>query len=249
VSWARLDDAYCDHPKVLRAWNRSPHAIGLHAMAITYCARHQTDGRIPIEWLEQKMPNKRDRTAALGVLVDCALLELHDGEYVVHDFLDYNASNEDIAAATAELSAKRSAAGKRGARARWQTDGKPMANANGTPVAKLSAVPIAENASHPIPSHTNPPSPPAGGRQRDRAQYDDDVANYATSLLPDEPAAAATAAVRAALSLLQHSGLTLSEDGVRAEAVYWLGKDTTGLPEDQRERHRELARRDAGDIA
>lgn len=91
MSWAKFDDRYDDGRKVKRAWRRHPRAVGLHAMAITYCARHETDGLVDPEWLEEKIPGKGERDKVLSVLVDVGLFEPgEDGEYRVHDYLDYN---------------------------------------------------------------------------------------------------------------------------------------------------------------
>lgn len=42
--WARLDDDFCDHPKVVAVGNA---AAGLFARLVSYCARHLTDGHVP----------------------------------------------------------------------------------------------------------------------------------------------------------------------------------------------------------
>ena len=44
MSWARLDDGFHDHPKIVATSNG---AVGLYCKALTYCTRHLTDGVIP----------------------------------------------------------------------------------------------------------------------------------------------------------------------------------------------------------
>jgi len=97
VTWAKFDDLYDDNPKVKRAWRRSRAAVGLHVMAITYSARHETDGIVDVEWLEEKVPQAKEREEVVRVLVECGLLEAVDGEsFVVHDYLKFNPSREQI---------------------------------------------------------------------------------------------------------------------------------------------------------
>ncbi len=97
MSWAKLDDRYDDNRKVKRAWRKDRAAVGLHAMAITYCSRHRTDGVVDIEWLEDRLPASRERNKTLGVLVELGLFEPLDGgeHWYVHDYLDYNPSRQD----------------------------------------------------------------------------------------------------------------------------------------------------------
>jgi hypothetical protein len=150
VSWARLDDSYSEHPKVLRAWQRDARAVGLHAQAIAYAARYGTDGRIPYEWLEQKIPSAAHRRRALQVLVDTGLFDVDErGNVFIHDFLDYNGSSEER---SAQISRARSEAGRRGAAARWQRDpepSEPMANANSKPMANANGKTERQNAPDP----------------------------------------------------------------------------------------------------
>lgn len=95
MSWAKLDDRYDDNRKIKRAWKRNPRAVGLHAMAITYSSRHNTDGRIDIDWLEDRIPKQSDRDKTIAVLVDTGLFDVIDDEtWQVHDYLEYNASKE-----------------------------------------------------------------------------------------------------------------------------------------------------------
>ena len=96
VSWARFDDRYHDNRKVKRAWRRHPRAVGLHAMAVTYCAMHETDGVVDAEWLEEKLPSKSERDKVLNALTSVGLFEeLEAGDFRVHDFLEYNHSREE----------------------------------------------------------------------------------------------------------------------------------------------------------
>lgn len=97
MPYAHFDDRYDDNLKLKRAWKRSPAVVGLHAMAITYCSRHNTDGTLPVDWIDEKLtllPVKpRERTRILEVALELNLLERVDEEtYRVHDFLEWNRS-------------------------------------------------------------------------------------------------------------------------------------------------------------
>jgi hypothetical protein len=135
MSWAKFDDRYHDNPKVKLAWRAHPRAVGLHSMAITYCAMHETDGLVDPMWLEERLPNKRERTNVLTALVGAGLFaEAPNGYFIVNDYLEYNPSRAESEAKRAD----KSAAGKKGAAARWgrEPDGSSHStshsNGNGT---------------------------------------------------------------------------------------------------------------------
>ena len=100
MPYARFDDRWDDHKKVKRACRREPIAALMHAFAITYCNRHNTDGVVDSEWIDEKFtlfglkPSRR--AAVLVVMLDpCHPLfeRVDDTEtYVVHDYLDWNLS-------------------------------------------------------------------------------------------------------------------------------------------------------------
>jgi hypothetical protein len=117
VPWARFDDRYDDSKKLKRAWKACRAAVGLHAMAITYCARHHTDGVVDLEWIEEKLPKAGERKKALDALVVAGLfLPSPDGDaFVVNDYLEYNPSRAEIEAKRAQ----KAAAAKKAAEARW----------------------------------------------------------------------------------------------------------------------------------
>lgn len=115
MSYAKVDDLYDDRRKIKRAWRAfPPNPVGLHAMAITYCQRHKLDGRVPDDWIEELLPAKRLRDQILSGMVEFKLFDFaphEDGNYVVHDFLDYNES--------AAERKRRSEQAKEAARERW----------------------------------------------------------------------------------------------------------------------------------
>lgn len=97
MAWAKLDDRYDDNPKIKRAWKRHPAAVGLHTMAVTYCCRHELDGVVDMEWIEEKLPVKRERDLVCDSLVEIGLFEERPGGFMVRNFLEFNPSKQALA--------------------------------------------------------------------------------------------------------------------------------------------------------
>lgn len=101
MSWAKLSDDYHDNPKMVALGLT---ATGLHARAVAYCAKHETDGKVPKAWvagqLSELKPVERRRT--LQALLDNNALSENGVAYVVNDYLDYNPSKADLEARRAE---------------------------------------------------------------------------------------------------------------------------------------------------
>ena len=134
MGWAKLDDRFTEHPKVV---GLSAQAVRLHVWGIVYCARNRTDGLIPAV-----MPRSWGHTAKhVGELVKGHLWEEVDGGYQVHDYLHYNPSRASIQEREKQLSGARSTAGKRGAAARWQQNGRAGGNADGKPPRQIDGTP------------------------------------------------------------------------------------------------------------
>lgn len=97
MSWAKFDDRYHQNRKVRAAWRASRAAVGLHAMAITYCAGHETDGLVDHLWIEERLPAAKEREVVLRALTDAGLF--HDqgnGSYLVNDYLSFNPSRAEL---------------------------------------------------------------------------------------------------------------------------------------------------------
>jgi hypothetical protein len=93
MGWAKFDDAYHDNPKMLTIGLLG---TGLHARAITYCSRHETDGYVPAAWVDSQLAELRpaDRRRVLEALVVNNAFEQRNGGYLVHDYLKFNPSRE-----------------------------------------------------------------------------------------------------------------------------------------------------------
>jgi len=151
--WAKIDDRFHEHRKVRRAWHACPAAVGLHVLALAYCSCHGTNGYVDPEFVAERLPRSKDRTAAVDALTAAGMwMEDDRGGWWMHDFLDYNPAGVDAEAARARISELRSAAGKKGAAARWSqmANGKP----DGKPVAKRCQP--ARQTDGPVPVPDNP---------------------------------------------------------------------------------------------
>lgn len=93
MAWARLDDGFYDHPKILALWGESPAAVGLHVRCLAYATKHLTDGVLP-EPVVRAMGADNEM---LGALVNAGLwYELEGGQFGLHDFLDWNPSRDEV---------------------------------------------------------------------------------------------------------------------------------------------------------
>ena len=113
MSWAKLDDRFHDNRKVRRAWLVCPASVGLYALALTYCAGHETDGRVDEEFVAATVPKPRDRDRMVAALLDAGLWQANGQGWIVNDYLDFNPSHDAL---NARREAKREA-GRRGGRA------------------------------------------------------------------------------------------------------------------------------------
>ena len=124
-----LDDGFPDHPKVD---GLTDSAFRLHVSGLFYASKQLTDGHIPAHRVPRLVPRFRPRTAA--ELVERGLWVPTDDGYLIHDYLDWNRSRAQVETDREHKKAVRSAAGRKGAQARWHptvVDGKSHSNGNG----------------------------------------------------------------------------------------------------------------------
>jgi len=105
--WAKLDDQYADHPKIVRV---GPLGMALHTAATCYCARYLTDGFIPSAMIARLINLDGIFIANNGVtnpvtheeltikLTEIGLFDEVPGGYMVHDYLEYNPPAEQVKA-------------------------------------------------------------------------------------------------------------------------------------------------------
>lgn len=111
MSWGRIDDRLDDSPKFAGI---DPAAAGLWLLCQPQALR-RSDGFVP-----QGVPERftgRASKRLIAILVARGLWDETEGGWIYHDFDEYS-----------KLHGKRAQAGSKGAKSRWQTDGKPMAN-------------------------------------------------------------------------------------------------------------------------
>lgn len=90
MPWIRFEDNFPEHPKVLAL---SDGAFRLHVQAIAYCSRQLTDGHVSIAAVESLTRRSSRLTAEL---IRARLWEPVDDGYLIHDYLEYQPSRDDI---------------------------------------------------------------------------------------------------------------------------------------------------------
>ena len=92
VSWAKLDDGFWMHPKVVMAGNE---AVGIFARCLSYCGAYLTDGRVPEPVALSIAGGKRplDNVVSVGLLD-----RLESGDLYVRDYAHYNPLRDEIEA-------------------------------------------------------------------------------------------------------------------------------------------------------
>lgn len=90
MSWLRVDAGFWKHPKVQDV-ELAP--IGLHVLALSYCADNLTDGLVPEGWVRRQAFGD---LALAQALVDAGLWESDPHGFRVHDYLDYNPSRAAV---------------------------------------------------------------------------------------------------------------------------------------------------------
>lgn len=101
MAWARLDDGFPEHPKVLAV---GPFGLTVFVRALCYSARNLTDGFIPnAATASFTVDFARTSRAAHAVdwpsrLVAAGLWDEAPGGYRIHDYLAYNPSKEKVLA-------------------------------------------------------------------------------------------------------------------------------------------------------
>jgi hypothetical protein len=196
MAWVKLDDAFLDHPKFLRV---GPLATLLHVAAIAWCNRNLTDGVIPraqparlVAWhlvndeLDPEVVGKLDvesPAVAWGCLIQGLLaarlwLEREDGDYEIHDYLDFQPSREQV---LSERAAARER--KRRSRAKSQ-EASQDGHGDVTDTSRAGHTPSRTR------TPTTPHKPPKGGnRKRDKQLEKDDLRLLAARLYPGQPEA------------------------------------------------------------
>ena len=102
MPWAKLDDQFTDHPKILAA---GPLAGWLFICGLCYASRYLTDGYIPLVQV-RKLADLENAAELAERLVESGLWARMDDGYMIHDYLEYNPSRLQVLAAR-EANARR----------------------------------------------------------------------------------------------------------------------------------------------
>ncbi len=95
MSWAKLDDQFFAHPKII---NLSKDAKLLQLAAITYCAGQLTDGLVTPGAVRMICAQVDVEAASIQELLAAGVWDVDGKNYRVHDYLDYNPSGEQVRA-------------------------------------------------------------------------------------------------------------------------------------------------------
>ena len=122
MPWVKVDAGLHQHPKVMAA---GLDGVGLYVLALTYCGDYLTDGFVPKAWVRmhasarvaQKVTDAGLwRPVAAGEQLNGSGLVARGDGFYVPDFTEWNHSKAEVEA----FRAKKAAAGRKGAEARWQ---------------------------------------------------------------------------------------------------------------------------------
>lgn len=129
MSWVRVDDHFYDHAK----WATAPgDSIALWLAAMAWCNRNDSyDGFIPANKLAGLVNIRNSKRTAADLCERVAFEKQGDG-YLIHDYAEYQQNDK-----VRQIRDARSAAGRKGARARWGKNGTEIAN----PIANEKQVP------------------------------------------------------------------------------------------------------------
>lgn len=97
MAWIRLDDGLPQHPKIAKA---GPEAAWLYVASLCYCNRYLTNGLIPQNIVPKltAFPEAIAYQFAKTLVELCLWVAREDGDFEVHDYLEYQESKEHILA-------------------------------------------------------------------------------------------------------------------------------------------------------
>ena len=123
--FARLALDYFDHPKIM---SLSAEAIVAHLEMIVYSRKYGTDGAIPMRFAMRFASDVLNELANNDPEKPSIILN-DDGSVTIHGYSDMQETSEQIE----ERRQVRRAAGRTGAKARWQKDSKSHSKSHGKP--------------------------------------------------------------------------------------------------------------------
>lgn len=143
MSWAKFDDAFWSHPKVVRAGNE---AVGAFVRMVCYCSQYLTDGAVPAATAREIA-----RPKVLERLVEVGLLEVDGDGFRVHGYLERNPSRLQVEAERAAKTQRQN---------RWREtraqEPKTAPNAGNVPRVDASTAPSQDASKDAAPSRPVP---------------------------------------------------------------------------------------------
>src|SRR5262245_60578505 len=91
--WVKIDDGMATHPKYVAD---GPLAFALQLRSICYANHHLTDGHLPVASLPYLLVGMPEGCDWPALMTTYRLWDPRDGDYVVHDFLDWNLSKLEV---------------------------------------------------------------------------------------------------------------------------------------------------------
>ena len=134
--FARLALDYFDHPKIM---SLSAEAIVAHLEMIVYSRKYGTDGAIPMRFAMRFANHVLDELANNDPEKP-SIIRNDDGTVTIYGYSDMQETSDQI---EKRRQARRDA-GRVGANARWQTDGKSHSKSHGKPDGKSNGKKMAE---------------------------------------------------------------------------------------------------------
>ena len=141
MAWVKIDDQFADHPKIIAV---GPLAAWLYVCGLTYCGRYLTDGFIPGGQV-RKLADVDNPSELVAKLVAIGLWNEQEDGYIVHDYLEYNPTAEEVKATRQA----RTEAGRRGGIASGKSRREANTKANASAKTKQKRTPS------PSPSHVS----------------------------------------------------------------------------------------------
>ena len=160
MPWLRLDDQFSTNTKILSAGKDGRE---LYFSALGHAARNLTDGFISADIVRQiaAMFEVYDAAPAIARLVEVRLWDVCDGGWMIHDYLQYNPSRDEVMAeraATAKRQAEWRAKQERNASGQYdQAPSNDVRNGvsndvrNGVTNASCNTVPVPVPVPDPVP--------------------------------------------------------------------------------------------------
>ena len=149
MAWVKLDDRFFDNPKIAAL---SDGAQLAYLKSLTYCASQLTDGKFPLRKAREFATPKAIKELVAGLWDEDA------GGFVVHDYLTYNPTREQVLKERQERHEQKSRAGIKGMAKRWHSDN----TTNNTPITEDVTEPKHSDNPVPVPVPVPPFLPPPG---------------------------------------------------------------------------------------